>query len=168
MKDLAAILEEQLGLVPGWLLAVPCTAFLYVCLSTRNILGCIFTENIKHAWSASATTIGDSQLLEEVKNKEGNCCMQPCNNHSGIVLADKSSVKKAVWGVRMMWTNQTARRKGIATKLLDSVRSQLARGCVLPRADLAFSQPTPEGAALIQAYIGSPRFLVYEAQITNT
>jgi len=151
LKDLAAFLEEQLGLPPDWLLAVPTIALLYVCNTTRAILGAIFAERIDRAWNAtSSNTQGDSSLLRH---------RDPLRK--GIIMADKDSSVKAQCGIRMMWTSQIARRKGVATKLMDCVRSQLAFGVVLSRDKIAFSQPTPEGTAFIQSYVGSCDFLVY-------
>ena len=162
LRELVSLMEEQLGLPPGWLLAAPCTVLVYVCAKSRIILGAIFTERITEAWSASTTEASAAAAAAEEEDARQGVPSPPRDVHArGIVLADKTSVEKAQCGVRMMWTSPLARRKGVASQLLDCARSQLARGYVLPRDKLAFSQPTPEGTAFIQAYTGSTRFLVY-------
>ncbi|XP_041971877.1 nascent polypeptide-associated complex subunit alpha, muscle-specific form [Aricia agestis] len=64
-------------------------------------------------------------------------------------------------GVARIWTAQGARRRGVAARLLECARASLLHGAVLERADVAFSAPTPDGAAFAAAYAGTPRFPVY-------
>ena len=193
-----AILEIELGLVPGWLLAVSGTVFLYIDKKSRNILGCLVAENITEGWKASASshTKESIQLKATLDRNDANISDTPGsinNNFSptgsgsksgsptspvnfvdsttirkrGIVLVDKEATEKVRHGIRMMWTSSQARRKNIATKLLDCARCQLVRGYVVPRGKLAFSQPTSDGAAFIKAYSGSNEFLVYDAKSTT-
>lgn len=79
----------------------------------------------------------------------------------GLVLAAKSQRVRALCGVRAMWTSAGARRQGIATKLLDCARSRAVPGFVVPRHQLAFTQPTAAGTAFIANYTGSSSFLMY-------
>lgn len=51
---------------------------------------------------------------------------------------DRSQRVRAVCGVRLMWVSVEARRRGLATRLLDCCRSQVMPGYVLPRHELAF------------------------------
>ncbi|KAG7673564.1 hypothetical protein Ndes2526B_g02987 [Nannochloris sp. 'desiccata'] len=182
LKDLVAILEPELGLVPGWLLAVPATVFLYVCRKTRNILGCLVAENITEGWKASASSDKEESKHPKITNSSGNGSCRPRSPYGaddtmsalgggattndrkrGIVLVDKEATEKVRHGIRMTWTSSQARRKNIATKLLDCARCQLVRGYVVPRDRLAFSQPTSDGAGFIKAYSNSNEFLVYDA-----
>lgn len=187
LRELASLLEDQLGLLPGWLLAVPCTTYLYVCSSTRNILSCIFVEPIKTAWvaqcsnhhaikeerteddpSTTTTATTDAALSTKARVPSLNRLQNtPSNKNSskiyGVITADTSHEVKARFGIRMMWTLKASRRQGIITKLVDCARSHITRGYVVAKTELAFSQPTSEGAAFIQSYIigSSETFLVY-------
>lgn len=76
---------------------------------------------------------------------------------------DRRQRHRAVCGVRLVWVSLEARRQGLATKLLDCLRSQFMQGYVIQRDELAYSQPTEAGAAFIRVYSGR-RFLVYEEQ----
>ena len=165
LKELVSVLEIDLGLLPGWLLAAPGTAFLYVCKKTRNILGCLVAENITEAFqaSSSAVTFAEDSTEGYSSKKDSSSSKQ----FGGVVLVDKETTRKARHGIRMMWTSTSARRKNIATKLLDCARCRLVRGYVIPRADLAFSQPTSDGASFIQAYCKADSFLVYDAKGTS-
>ena len=76
-------------------------------------------------------------------------------------MVDRSVRVRAVLGVRLVWVSVEARRRGVATRLLDCARSQGVRGYVVPRHELAFTQPSDQGRALIEAYTCTRRFLVY-------
>lgn len=185
LKELVAVLETELGLVPGWLLAVPATVFLYVCRKTSNILGCLVAENITEGWKATVSSDKkDSKQLKMTTNT-GDGSGYPrsplsCNDTTNvsaagvggtttkdkerrIVLVNKEATEKVHHGIRMMWTSSQARRKNVATKLLDCARCQLVRGYVVAKEKLAFSQPTSDGAGFIKAYCSSNEFLVYDA-----
>jgi len=162
LKELVVLMDGQLGLPPGWLMAVQTTVFVYVCASTRGVLGAVFMERITQALTASTSA---AESPGEVGAGAEEAVRRRDPTSSSIVVADKSSEVRAHCGVRMMWTSPNARRKGVATKLLDCARSQLAHGYVVPRAEVAFSQPTCDGAAFIQAYTGSSSFRVYGATL---
>lgn len=49
LQELCGFLEEQMGLVKGWLLSVPASLYLYVS-PTKRILGCVVAEGIKEAF----------------------------------------------------------------------------------------------------------------------
>jgi hypothetical protein len=59
------------------------------------------------------------------------------------------------------WVAPAARRHGLAIRLLDLAAQRLRHAAPLPRAQLAFSQPTAAGRALAERYSGCPAFLVY-------
>lgn len=130
LEQLTQFLEDQMGLVKGWLVAVPVSIFLQVS-PQRKILGCIVLERIK----------------------EAHYFGQPMNSTSTV---------RATFGVRVMWVSMNARRKGIATSVLDVARVSAMPGYVAPRSALAFSQPTSAGQEFIKKYIGSNAFLIYE------
>ena len=55
----------------------------------------------------------------------------------GLVL-DRRQRVRAVCGVRMVWVSVDARRRGLASRLLDACRCHFMPGYVLPRGELAF------------------------------
>jgi N-acetyltransferase len=188
LLEIAAFLEDQMGLIKGWLLGVPCTVTVYV--SARRILGCLVVESIKGAFQAAPRPPAQPpQLLSCTSggaapspwDKAGGCqtaadaapgsaaggpepaaegAPAPRRADGGISI-DRSRQVKAMCGVRVMWTSVEARRQGLATKLLDCARAQVICGYVVPRAAVAFTQPTADGHAFIQRYTGASQFLVY-------
>jgi GNAT superfamily N-acetyltransferase len=67
-------------------------------------------------------------------------------------------------GVAQVWVAAAFRRRGVARGLLDAARRHAVFGCEVPRAALAFSQPTAGGLALAAAYLGTPHVPVYGAE----
>ena len=73
----------------------------------------------------------------------------------------KTKEEPAVAGVSRIWVHPTARRGGIATKLLDALRSDFIYAYEVLKEELAFSQPTPDGFRFFKSYTGTDEFLVY-------
>ncbi|EYC32356.1 hypothetical protein Y032_0003g1530 [Ancylostoma ceylanicum] len=69
-------------------------------------------------------------------------------------------------GVNRIWTHPTARRKGVASELLDVIRQRYFTGNHVPKYRVAFSDPSDDGRRFAEIYVGStgelaPSFLVY-------
>lgn len=56
-------------------------------------------------------------------------------------------------GVRLIWVSVESRHRGLATELVDEARKRIIYGSVIPKAEVAFSQPTTEGLAFARSYI---------------
>ncbi|CAJ0598805.1 unnamed protein product [Cylicocyclus nassatus] len=80
---------------------------------------------------------------------------------SGMEVRDENSII----GVNRIWTHPSARRKGIATEILDVIRRWYFTGTHVPRNRVAFSDPSEDGRKFAEKYIGGPEkpssFLVY-------
>lgn len=64
-------------------------------------------------------------------------------------------------GVARIWIHPKFRRKGIATRLLDTVRHSIIPGEVIEKGQLAFSDPTTIGKDFAKSYTKSNRFSIY-------
>jgi len=69
--------------------------------------------------------------------------------------------KPATCGVSRIWVYREERRRGIASKMMEAVRSSFIYGFTIPKDQIAFTQPTPDGKKFFTKYIGSENFLVY-------
>ncbi|CAM9507055.1 unnamed protein product [Phaeothamnion confervicola] len=69
--------------------------------------------------------------------------------------------RKAVMGVHQVWVHRSARRGGIASRLLDAARARFIFGYAVAKSEVAFSPPTSEGQALTRGYLGGLPLLVY-------
>ncbi|KAH0565327.1 hypothetical protein GP486_001288 [Trichoglossum hirsutum] len=65
---------------------------------------------------------------------------------SSVSVSDASFA--AVLGVSRIWTSQSFRRQGIARRLLECAASSFIYGMSVPKAMMAFSQPTESGGKL--------------------
>ena len=64
-------------------------------------------------------------------------------------------------GINRIWVLPEARRKSVATRLLDAVRSSLIYGTIVEKNQVAFTDPTPDGRRLAAKYVEREDFLVY-------
>ena len=64
---------------------------------------------------------------------------------------------RAVAGVCHIWVHKRHRRRNIATRLVDAMRSSIVYGHRVTRQECAFSAPTEAGARFASAYVGGAR-----------
>ncbi|KAH9315261.1 hypothetical protein KI387_023888, partial [Taxus chinensis] len=86
-------------------------------------------------------------------------------NDPPSVIVCSEIPEPAVCGVRGIWVPWPERRKGIATKLLDTMRKTFSLGYVLEPCQCAFSQPTSDGKAFAANYCKTDSFLIYKSSI---
>jgi N-acetyltransferase len=63
-------------------------------------------------------------------------------------------------GVSRIWVRPQHRRRGIACRMLDGARATFDYAGAIDLDEIAFTQPTPDGLALLQSYIGKGRPLL--------
>eukprot|EP00668_Euglena_longa_P029233 GGOE01036577.1.p1 GENE.GGOE01036577.1~~GGOE01036577.1.p1 ORF type:complete len:354 (+),score=35.11 GGOE01036577.1:109-1170(+) len=76
----------------------------------------------------------------------------------------KSPEAKFNWcicGINRIWVNSCARRRGIATTLVEVARERLVYGYAIPQSQVAFSQPTRDGKLFAHSYTGTTQLMVY-------
>ena len=145
-----------------------CSYQYIVCVADRRrAIGCVVVERIERAFEVIV-----SASKGENKCNHGNEHCQ-CDNNARSKCEKKSSEdivcfnpdepRRAVLGVRQVWVNARHRRKGIASDMLDAARASAVYSYVVPKSQLAFSQPTPSGRALAESYFKARNFLVYSA-----
>lgn len=110
----------------------------YLYILNKKVVGCIVVERIDHAFRLSKST-NDDKSISISKMKE-----------------------PALVGVSRIWVFGPHRRNGIATTLLDVMRSDIIYGSVVPKNKVALSQPTLEGKKFGIKYFENEMFLVYE------
>eukprot|EP00727_Mastigamoeba_balamuthi_P006021 m51a1_g2038 putative n-acetyltransferase esco2-like isoform x1 (310) ;mRNA; r:1343941-1345388 len=95
--------------------------------------------------------------LDSSNRAVGCAVIEPCPRNE----SSAGEPIEAPCGVSRIWVHRSARRQGVATRLLDAVRTDFCYGRVLARDELAFSQPTAMGRALFERYTQLPSFLAY-------
>ncbi|XP_064382282.1 N-acetyltransferase ESCO2-like [Halichondria panicea] len=140
MEDIQALVDHDLGysVSPGQAKRV-FTVFL--CVAKRKIMGCVFTERIKQGYEV---------LCDESSSFDNLTAWYSSNEPQPAVL-----------GINRLWVAANCRRMGVASKLLNSARSCLIPGSVIPKDKMAFTDPTPDGKLFASHYCGRTNFLVY-------
>ncbi|KAM8846614.1 N-acetyltransferase ESCO2 isoform 4-T6 [Synchiropus picturatus] len=122
--------------------------YLYVS-AERLVVGCLVAEPIRQAYRVLDQPESHSDLTKDnfLENHRAWCC--------------STDPEPALCGISRIWVFSLARRQGVATRMLDTVRRSFSYGSHLSTRELAFSDPTPDGKRLATAYCATPTFLVY-------
>ncbi|XP_059368317.1 N-acetyltransferase ESCO2 isoform X4 [Carassius carassius] len=148
-EDVRRIADSELGF-QQITLSSPSSAKTYLFInSDRMVVGCLVAENIRQA-----CRVLEQQEKPKDMNKEDFM-----EHHRAWCCSTVS--EKAICGVSRIWVFSLMRRKGIATRLLDTVRTNFMYGSHLTKEEIAFSDPTPEGKLFATNYCETPTFLVY-------
>ncbi|XP_031459753.1 N-acetyltransferase ESCO2 isoform X2 [Phasianus colchicus] len=147
-EDVREIVDNELGFKQV-ALSCPAKTKTYLFVSNEKmIVGCLVAESIKQAFrvlSEPSTTQSPGQDALQ-QHRAWRCSTEP---------------EPAVCGVSRIWVFGPARRRGIARRLVDVVRSTFMYGSYLSTAEIAFSDPTPDGKQFATEYCQTPTFLVY-------
>ncbi|MCJ8743902.1 hypothetical protein PDJAM_G00099960 [Pangasius djambal] len=148
-EDVRRIADSELGFQQVNL-SSPSAAKTYLFInSDKMVVGCLVAEPIRQAFRVLAQSEKPKDMTKEdfMEHHRAWCC--------------SSVPEKAICGVSRIWVFSLMRRKGIATRLLDTVRGSFMYGSPLTKEEIAFSDPTPDGKLFATEYCGTPTFLVY-------
>lgn len=89
------------------------------------------------------------------------------SNTTSLIKSSSISVtnvkQPAILGISRIWTSTAHRRQGIASKMLECARHTFIYGMEVPKAAVAFSQPTESGKYLAESWFGDCKgWLVYD------
>ncbi|XP_077991625.1 uncharacterized protein LOC144445857 [Glandiceps talaboti] len=144
VEDVRELVDSELGFLEG---GIACKqnskAFLFIS-TEKKVVGCCIAEKISKGYRV----IADGEQADSMEDrKRAWCC--------------SSEPVYAVCGISRIWVSGQTRRKKIATRLIDCLKSNFTYGCTLTNDEMAFSDPTPDGKIFATKYTGTPRFLVY-------
>ncbi|XP_041103670.1 N-acetyltransferase ESCO1 [Polyodon spathula] len=122
--------------------------FLFIS-NDKKVTGCLIAEHIQEGFRVIDESVledseGDKVMFER---QRAWCC--------------STTPEPAICGISRIWVFSLMRRKGIASRLLDCLRSTFIYGSYLSKEEIAFSDPTPDGKLFATRYFGTPQFLVY-------
>ncbi|KAG8375028.1 hypothetical protein BUALT_Bualt10G0057000 [Buddleja alternifolia] len=175
VKEVVQMMEIELG--DGWILNNQSKVYLFI--SSQRISGCLVAEPIKKAYKILSSSMGEKYDNMSSKRKTSSIAFQfggvslkreiirrnivnrpKESSHDGMILCEDDALP-ALCGIRAIWVTPSNRRKHIASYLLDAVRKSFCKDVILDHTQLAFSQPTSLGKALISSYTRTGSFLVY-------
>ncbi|KAL2744021.1 N-acetyltransferase ESCO2 [Vespula maculifrons] len=134
VSEILTVVDRDLGLVDSSLPNYT-DKKVYLYIREKNILGVLVAEYIEIA----------HRMIPELIDL--NCC-----------TAESTPAK---CGINVVWTAMSHRRQGIATKLVDTLRSKFFYGYIMSLEDIAFSVPTPSGKIFAEKYTKTKSFKVY-------
>ncbi|XP_064196458.1 N-acetyltransferase ESCO2 isoform X3 [Anguilla rostrata] len=117
--------------------------------SDKMVVGCLITEHIRQAY----------RVLEQPERTKDMTKEDFMDHHRAWCCS--TSPETAICGISRIWVFSLMRRKGIATRLLDTARNTFMYGSHLTKKEIAFSDPTPDGKLFATKYCETPAFLVY-------
>ncbi|CAD1476447.1 unnamed protein product, partial [Heterotrigona itama] len=131
VKEVLEYVDRDLGLVNTKLSDYE-EKNVYLYIRNKAIIGVLVAEHITTA----------HRMIPELL--ELDCC-----------AAENSPAK---CGINVVWTDLNHRRQGIATKLIDILRTQFYFGYIMSIDDIAFSVPTPSGKIFAEKYTKTRNF----------
>ncbi|XP_076011264.1 N-acetyltransferase ESCO2-like [Genypterus blacodes] len=148
-EDVRVVADNELGFQQVTL-SSPRQAKTYLFINTeRMVVGCLVAEHIRQAY----------RVLEQPNQHKDMTKEDFMERHRA--WCSSTVPEQALCGISRIWVFSMARRKGIATRMLDTVRSTFMYGSPLTKEEIAFSDPTPDGKLFATKYCDTPTFLVY-------
>ncbi|XP_029281847.1 N-acetyltransferase ESCO2-like isoform X2 [Cottoperca gobio] len=147
--DVRHVADSELGFQQVTL-SRPTQAKTYLFINTeRMVVGCLVVEPIRQAY----------RVLEQAEQHKDMTKDDFMERHRAWCCS--TVPEQALCGISRVWVFSLARRQGIATRMLDTVRSTFMYGSHLTKEEIAFSDPTPDGKLFATKYSNTPTFLVY-------
>ncbi|XP_071323509.1 N-acetyltransferase ESCO2 isoform X3 [Trachinotus anak] len=148
-EDVRRVADNELGFQQVTL-SRPTQAKTYLFINTeRMVVGCLVAEPIRQAYRVLEQPDRHKDMTKDdfMERHRAWCC--------------STVPEQALCGISRIWVFSLARRQGIATRMLDTVRSTFMYGSHLTKEEIAFSDPTPDGKLFATKYCNTPTFLVY-------
>ncbi|KAK5612415.1 hypothetical protein CRENBAI_007042 [Crenichthys baileyi] len=148
-EDVRRIADNELGFQQVTL-GRPTQAKTFLFINTdRLVVGCLVAEPIRQAYRVLEQPDRNKDMTKDdfMERHRAWCC--------------STVPEQALCGISRIWVFSLARRQGIATRMLDTVRSTFMYGSYLTKQEIAFSDPTPDGKLFATKYCNTPTFLIY-------
>lgn len=136
--------------------------FLHVQDSNQQVCGCAIVEVLtqqliaRKNYKIRPLRGGRQGLLSWALQRDLPCAVAESSKE-----VQHQIINGPICGVRRLWVSKTHRRHGIATRLLNCVLSNVVFGRCLQRSQVAFSDPTGNGADFAVSFVGEEEFLTY-------
>ncbi|XP_018423974.1 PREDICTED: N-acetyltransferase ESCO2 [Nanorana parkeri] len=149
-EEVRELVDSELGFQQTHLIFPSKTkTFLFVS-NDKKIVGCLIAEPIKQGFRVLPEPLPEAESLNRDAWRERHRAWR-CSSDS----------EPALCGISRIWVFALMRRKAIASRLVDAMRSSFIYGSHLTTDEIAFSDPTPDGKLFASTYCKVPDFLVY-------
>lgn len=130
--------------------AIPELRHFSLFLMTKKVVGCLIAEHIQWGYPVIEEKLPVIRSEEEkvrFERQKAWCC--------------STLPEPAICGISRIWVFSMMRRKKIASRMTECLRSNFIYGSYLSKEEIAFSDPTPDGKLFATQYCGTGQFLVY-------
>ncbi|NXD87608.1 ESCO1 acetyltransferase, partial [Halcyon senegalensis] len=150
VEEIREMVDNDLGFQQAPLMCYSRTKTLLFISNDKKVIGCLIAEHIQWGYRVIEEKLPEvSSENEKVifERQKAWCC--------------STSPEPAICGISRIWVFSMMRRKKIASRMIECLRSNFIYGSYLSKEEIAFSDPTPDGKLFATQYCGTGQFLVY-------
>uniref|UniRef100_A0A8C8SM82 Establishment of sister chromatid cohesion N-acetyltransferase 1 n=1 Tax=Pelusios castaneus TaxID=367368 RepID=A0A8C8SM82_9SAUR len=150
VEEIREMVDNDLGFQQAPLMCYSRTKTLLFISNDKKVTGCLIAEHIQWGYRVIEEKIPEVRSENEkviFERQKAWCC--------------STSPEPAVCGISRIWVFSMMRRKKIASRMIECLRSNFIYGSYLSKEEIAFSDPTPDGKLFATQYCGTGQFLVY-------
>ncbi|KFP90597.1 N-acetyltransferase ESCO1, partial [Apaloderma vittatum] len=150
VEEIREMVDNDLGFQQAPLMCYSRTKTLLFISNDKKVIGCLIAEHIQWGYRVIEDKVPEiSSENEKVifERQKAWCC--------------STSPEPAICGISRIWVFSMMRRKKIASRMIECLRSNFIYGSYLSKEEIAFSDPTPDGKLFATQYCGTGQFLVY-------
>ncbi|KAJ7338734.1 hypothetical protein JRQ81_012636 [Phrynocephalus forsythii] len=149
VDEIREMVDNDLGFQQAPLTCSRTKTLLFIA-NDKKVTGCLIAEHIQWGYRVIEEKVPDVGTENEkvtFERQKAWCC--------------STSPEPAICGISRIWVFSLMRRKKIASRMLECLRSNFIYGSYLSKEEMAFSDPTPDGKLFATQYFGTSQFLVY-------
>ncbi|NXN16332.1 ESCO1 acetyltransferase, partial [Indicator maculatus] len=150
VEEIREMVDNDLGFQQAPLMCYSRTKTLLFISNDKKVIGCLIAEHIQWGYRVIEEKVPEvSSENEKVifERQKAWCC--------------STSPEPAICGISRIWVFSMMRRRKVASRMIECLRSNFIYGSYLSKEEIAFSDPTPDGKLFATQYCGTGQFLVY-------
>lgn len=150
VDEIREMVDNDLGFQQAPLMCYSRTKTLLFISNDKKVVGCLIAEHIQWGYRVIEEKLPVVRSEEEkvrFERQKAWCC--------------STLPEPAICGISRIWVFSMMRRKKIASRMIECLRSNFIYGSYLSKEEIAFSDPTPDGKLFATQYCGTGQFLVY-------
>ncbi|XP_007933788.1 N-acetyltransferase ESCO1 [Orycteropus afer afer] len=150
VDEIREMVDNDLGFQQAPLMCYSRTKTLLFISNDKKVVGCLIAEHIQWGYRVIEEKLPVTGTEEEkvrFERQKAWCC--------------STLPEPAICGISRIWVFSMMRRRKIASRMIECLRSNFIYGSYLSKEEIAFSDPTPDGKLFATQYCGTGQFLVY-------
>ncbi|XP_054550129.1 N-acetyltransferase ESCO1 isoform X2 [Talpa occidentalis] len=148
VDEIREMVDNDLGFQQAPLMCYSRTKTLLFISNDKKVVGCLIAEHIQWGYRVIEEKLPVIRSEEEkvrFERQKAWCC--------------STLPEPAICGISRIWVFSMMRRKKIASRMIECLRSNFIYGSYLSKEEIAFSDPTPDGKLFATQYCGTGSFL---------